>query len=204
MSQANINHLLDIWYSSFLDEDLDRRAPFMDRKHLLSVVDCIEVGDAPWNAFSIRYNGVRPERNVPKWMTDEYLVCYRDPDLVVDIICDNPDFDEQFDYIAFKEFNLKTGGQIYSNYMSGGFAFEQSVMSRFCLQKPLISLYELDYRIFSAEIPRTKARHLYRSLLAKTRPLSLSQLGRMTSTRFIYLLEMFIILYVELIGTPSW
>ncbi|KLO17200.1 hypothetical protein SCHPADRAFT_821759 [Schizopora paradoxa] len=127
MSGKNINELFDIWYSSFLDEDLNQHAPFTDRAHLLATIDQIEVGDAPWHAFSIRYNGNIPETNAPKWMTDEYLVCYRDPDIVVDNFLDNPDFDGQFDCVAFEEYELgDEDNRIYSNYMSGGFANEQS------------------------------------------------------------------------------
>lgn len=126
MSHKNINGLLDIWYSSFLDAGFDEPAPFANRNDLLKTIDSIEVGDAPWQAFAIRYQGDVPERNAPKWMSDEYLVCYRDPERVVDNFCDNPDFHGQFDYSAFKEFNAD-GDRIYSNFMSGDFAFEQSV-----------------------------------------------------------------------------
>ena len=128
MSGKNINELLDIWYSSFLDADLNQHAPFADRAHLLATIDDIEVGDAPWHAFAVRYSGEIPATNAPKWMTDEFVVCYRDPELVIDNFLDNPDFDGQFDYVAYEEYKLDDDDdRIYSNYMSGGYANEQSV-----------------------------------------------------------------------------
>ncbi len=126
MSHKNINGLLDIWYSSFLDADLDQHAPFANHNDLLSAIDGIEVGDAPWHAFAVRYDGEIPERNAPKWMFAEYLVCHRDPELVVDIFCDNTDFNGQFDYIPYKEYNAD-GSRVLSDFFSGNFAFEQAV-----------------------------------------------------------------------------
>lgn len=126
MSHKNINNLLDIWYSSFLDADVDEYAPFANRADLLSTIDCIEVGDAPWKAFAVRYQGAIPEQNAPKWMFDEYLVCYRDPEVVIDNILSNTDFEGQIDYVPFKEYNADMH-RIYSNYMSGNFAYEQAV-----------------------------------------------------------------------------
>ncbi len=73
MSHKNITKLLDIWYGSFLDADLNHSAPFASRADLLATIDRIEVGDAPWHAFAIRYQGPIPEENAPKWMFDEYL-----------------------------------------------------------------------------------------------------------------------------------
>ena len=70
-------------------------------------------------------------------MSDEYLVCYRDPELVIDLLCGNPDFDGQFDYVPYKEYN-ESGDQIFSNFMSGGYAFEQAVRE-FLKQKSKIN-----------------------------------------------------------------
>ena len=126
MSQKNVNRLLDLWRSSLLDAGVNQRGPFANRKQLYATIDQIKVGDAPWHSFSVRYNGEKPEGNVPKWMTDDYPVYYRDPDHCVDIMCDNPDFHGQFDYIPFKEFDAN-GGRIFSNNMSGNHASEQAV-----------------------------------------------------------------------------
>ncbi len=53
------------------------------------------------------------------------FVCYRDPELVIDNMLDNPDFHGLFEYVTYKEYMELL--RIYSNYMSGDFASEQAV-----------------------------------------------------------------------------
>ena len=57
---------------------------------------------------------------------DEWEVFYRDPDLVLRQMLENPDFDGQIDYAMYVGLD-KTGKQYWNDFMSGNFAYQQSI-----------------------------------------------------------------------------
>jgi hypothetical protein len=60
----------------------------------------------------------------------EWEVFYRDPDLVLRQMLENPDFDGQIDYAAYIGLD-KTGKRYWSDFMSGNFAYRRSVSTSF-------------------------------------------------------------------------
>lgn len=67
-------------------------APYEDADDLYDTLDQIPLGDVPWWSFSVSYQGPLPEGDVPKWMTDEYVVWYRCPDQVLRNQIANPSY----------------------------------------------------------------------------------------------------------------
>ncbi|KAG1719032.1 hypothetical protein EDB19DRAFT_1898883 [Suillus lakei] len=86
--------------------------PFADHKDLHNVIDATQLGDVPWQCFSVQYSGERPEV-VPLWMDDEFEVWYRDPRAMAHNIIANPNYKDEIDYAPF-------------HFMSGDWAWQQA------------------------------------------------------------------------------
>ena len=124
MSAGNIDELLDIWAESMENgED----PPFRSHEELYDTIDATWHGDAPWTCLAVSYNG-ETTPNSPTWQLDEWEVFYRDPDLVLSHLLDNPDFDGLFDYAVYVGLD-KSGKRYWTDFMSGNFAYRRSVRS---------------------------------------------------------------------------
>ncbi len=130
MSQNDVNKLMDLWSASLLQAGSDSGAPFANVKDMHDIIDEIKHGDAPWYSFTVKYSGVIPDKDAPKWMTDTFEVCARDTNLVVANLLKNTDFDGEFEYSCYCEFDAN-GKRQYCNFMSGEFAERQSVSKLF-------------------------------------------------------------------------
>ena len=140
MSQGNINHLLELWALSLMRHG--SLGPFDSYKHIYDTIDAIEegnyfnflclmshscetVGDAPWKCFKTSFD--EPiEENAPNWKKQEYNVWYRDPEVVAHNMLANSDFAKEFDPAPYVELDAN-GGRRRSDFMSGNFAWRQSV-----------------------------------------------------------------------------
>lgn len=120
MSNRNVDDLLDLWAA-----DLGKKAPFSDHKDLNNAIDSIKNGSSPWYTFNVEYDGVKPQDNVPKWMTEKFEVWHRDPREVISNLVGNTDFDGHFDYSPFREYQKNT--RRWSDFMSGNWCWEQAV-----------------------------------------------------------------------------
>ena len=123
MSASSINDLLQIWAAT-LPEDQD--PPFINQKNLYDVIDAIEVGDTPWNSFSVSFNGEIPEGDKTPWKHAQYDVWYRDPRLILHNQLANTDFATEIDFAA-KEVTDESDTQRYTDFMSGNWAWRHSV-----------------------------------------------------------------------------
>ncbi|KAI0071438.1 hypothetical protein K474DRAFT_1687078 [Panus rudis PR-1116 ss-1] len=124
MSQGNIDELLDMWAETLLP--YDAHPPFADHQELLSLIDEIEHGDAPWQSFSVRYTGDIPEGpNPPSWMLQEYEVWYRDPRVVAHNMLRNLAFKDKFDYIPYREYD-GNGRRRLQNVMSANWSWREA------------------------------------------------------------------------------
>ena len=65
-------------------------------------------------------------------MQEEYELCYRDVRLLLKSQLANPEFKSHFNYRAYREFNAD-GDRRFSNFMSGDWAWNQSVRTSFFL-----------------------------------------------------------------------
>jgi hypothetical protein len=123
MSAGNIDELLDIWAESTLERGED--PPFQSHDHIYETIDATRHGDVPWKCLVITSNGVTDD-SCPSWQKDEWEVFYRDPDLVIRQMLENPDFDGQMDYAAYVGLD-NTGKRYWNDFMSGNFAYRRSV-----------------------------------------------------------------------------
>lgn len=123
MSRAQIDELMQIWAARAALEG--GTTPFTGSKDLHDTIDAIEEGDTPWYSFRVGYNGDRPLGEVPSWMDDSYQVPYRDPRQVVQTLLSNHKFNEDFDYVPYREF--ENDERKWGNFMSGNFCWKQAV-----------------------------------------------------------------------------
>lgn len=127
MSAGGINKLMDIW-AAFDDDS----PPFSNADDLYNIIDGTELGDVPWQAFSVKYNGATPQ-DTPKWMSDSYEVWFRDPLNVMENQIGNRDFGpDEMDYMLKQVFS-GTGKRQFSDLMSGDWAWSQAVCDLFWL-----------------------------------------------------------------------
>ncbi|THH29539.1 hypothetical protein EUX98_g4659 [Antrodiella citrinella] len=91
---------------------------------LLKTIDAIEVGDAPWESFTIRYTGPLP-LDAPQWKREGYTVYTRNTLTVARNMLKSPDFKNSFDYTPFQEY-IGVNERRWSNFMSGHWAWKQA------------------------------------------------------------------------------
>src|ERR1700761_1107854 len=91
---------------------------------LLATIDSTPVGNVPWQGFTLSYDGPRP-LNAPEWMTTTHDVWYRDPLQLVHNLLANRDFDNEFDYMPFREFDAKKRRR-WRDFMSGDWAWNEA------------------------------------------------------------------------------
>ncbi|KAG2126611.1 hypothetical protein DEU56DRAFT_872879 [Suillus clintonianus] len=99
--------------------------PFTDHKDLHNVIDATQLGDVPWQCFSVQYTGEHPEV-VPPWMDDEFEVWYRDPREMAHNILANPTYKDEIDYVPFREYNALDDMRRWKDFMSGDWAWHQA------------------------------------------------------------------------------
>ncbi|KAF9790606.1 hypothetical protein BJ322DRAFT_1104263 [Thelephora terrestris] len=123
LSNDTIDRILDIWAATLVPHN--DSAPITDHHNLHSTIDAIKLGHVPWQSYTARYNGLRPEDGpTPEWMTTDYQVWYRDPRKVIHAIFSNPDLVDGIDYVPYREFDLN-GKRRYCDFMSANWAWKQ-------------------------------------------------------------------------------
>ena len=89
----------------------DDMVPFSSYEHMYCTIDNIKHGDAPWKSFTTSYAG-ELDPNAPSWQLQDFEVWFRDLDLVVRNMLDNPDLNGHFDYAPYIDLD-KAGNRIY-------------------------------------------------------------------------------------------
>jgi hypothetical protein len=123
MSAGNINELLELWALDKAKQD--ELGPFSSYEHMYECIDATRLGDAPWKCFTVGYAG-DIGANDPSWKSAEYEVWYRDPEVVMSQMLDNPYFDGQYDYVPYIGLD-KSGKRRWSDFLSGNFSWRHSV-----------------------------------------------------------------------------
>ncbi|KAF8801773.1 hypothetical protein BYT27DRAFT_7226673 [Phlegmacium glaucopus] len=95
MSGTHINDLLQIWAST-LSEDQD--PPFLSKNEMYNIIDDLDLGDAPWNSFTVMYNGEIQEGKTTPWKHKSFEVWYRDPRLVLHNQLGNREYANEMDF----------------------------------------------------------------------------------------------------------
>lgn len=121
MSGTDIDTLM-----SMVAEFRDRGFLFKDHSDLYNAIDASDLGGVSWKCSYFKYDGEKPNDQVPGWMTALYEVYYRDPRDVIKNMIGDTAFKNAFDYTPFQEFD-ENGDRRYENLMSGDWAFRQAV-----------------------------------------------------------------------------
>ena len=124
MSAGNINILLDLWSASLFKHS--DQPPFTSHWDLYDTINSTPLGDVPWVNFSVCYNGIHSEGNVPSWMDTGHKVWYCNPPILIHNILSNLDFDGEFDYAPLQEHDMH-GNHRFKNFMSSNWAWKQAV-----------------------------------------------------------------------------
>ncbi|KAF9492166.1 hypothetical protein BDN71DRAFT_1483874 [Pleurotus eryngii] len=69
---------------------------------MYDTIDTSTQGNAPWNCLEVSYSDNVPE-NAAAWKKKTYKVWYRDPDVVLCNLLNNPNFNGEFDYASYME-----------------------------------------------------------------------------------------------------
>ena len=123
-SADKINQAINMWAATLLQQG--GSPPWSNAQEMYQTIDEIQHGDAPWRTIHIRYRGPVPAGVPPKWMTVDYELCVRDTRQVLHHQLSTLDFCDKIDYQPYRQFN-NTGKRVYSNLMSGDWAWDQAV-----------------------------------------------------------------------------
>ncbi|KAI9441589.1 hypothetical protein H4582DRAFT_2110402 [Lactarius indigo] len=126
MSGNDINVLSQLWRASLINHGVppDDINLFDSRDSLYATIDATPFGDAVWQGFSLSYSGRRPD-NTPEWMTKTYNVWHRDARQLLHNMLANSDFDNEFDYVPFREFDAQKRRR-WRDFMSGDWAWREA------------------------------------------------------------------------------
>ena len=125
MSAGNINDLMEC-LAHLVPPDQD--PPFKNSDDLYATIDSAHLGHIPWRSVKLSYQAAEGEdvSDVP-WKSKTFEVWYRDPQEVLKVQLSNRDFANEMDFVAKKVFDSKTKQRRYQDFMSGEWAWEQSV-----------------------------------------------------------------------------
>jgi len=93
---------------------------------MYNAIDNLDLGGAPWNCFTVKYNGEIKEGDVTPWKHKSFEVWYRDPRIIMHNQLGNRDYADEIDF-ASKDVRDKDGKRWYSDFMSGNWSWQQSV-----------------------------------------------------------------------------
>ncbi|EEB86947.1 hypothetical protein MPER_15922, partial [Moniliophthora perniciosa FA553] len=118
-SEGKINKSLDIIHVLLLTY---ADPPFSNTNDLYATIDSIQEENTPWTTHYLSYSGTLPD-NLPRWMTESYVLCMRNAlDVVSAQLC-TKSFHGKFNYTPYEQRNAK-GERVFSNLMSGIWAWE--------------------------------------------------------------------------------
>ena len=126
MSAGDIDSLCALWSATLARHG--ESPPFKNHRTLYHTIDSTTVGflnAAPWNSFTVTYQGPKPEGEYPSWMDKEYQIWYRNPDTLICNLIANPSFADEFDYVPYHEYHY--GKHHFCDFMSGDWAWKQVV-----------------------------------------------------------------------------
>ncbi|KAJ6610863.1 hypothetical protein B0H10DRAFT_2290441 [Mycena sp. CBHHK59/15] len=120
MSAGAIDELMQNWASRPNTPD----PPFADHEDLYNTIDATDLGHVPWESFTVRYNRPIDPGDITPWKTQEYIVHFRDPRLVLHQQLANPDFKSEMDFAPKQVF--VDGRREYEDFMSGNWTWRQA------------------------------------------------------------------------------
>lgn len=128
-SKSEILEGLDIWRATVVKHtcaDLTGdEVPWRNADELYETIDTVQAGDAPWKCYQFSYSGPKPP-TPPRWMEQTYELNARDVLHVLEQQLATSDFRDQTTCVPYQEYD-PSGNRVYSNLMSGDWAFGQAV-----------------------------------------------------------------------------
>lgn len=132
-SLAQINTGLDHWLATaILAGGKADNVPWRTAQEMYTTIDAIKEGPAPWRTVKFQYTGPFPPGTPPKWMLETYELCFRDPRAVLLNQIALPDLRDHFNYAPYVQYNEKKE-RVWSNLMSGTWAWEEAVSVAICI-----------------------------------------------------------------------
>jgi hypothetical protein len=89
----------------------------MSKNDMYSAINGFNLGGAPWNSFTVKYNGEIQEDDTTPWKHKLFQVWYRDPQMIMHNQLRNREYAEEID-VASKDVRDKDGKQQYLDFMS--------------------------------------------------------------------------------------
>ncbi|EAU82306.2 hypothetical protein CC1G_08918 [Coprinopsis cinerea okayama7 len=129
-SRADIGSGFDLWRAHAIKHGHPDSFRWKTAQDMYDTIDEIQQGPAPWTTFKFRYTGPQPSGEKPKWMLETYELNARDILSLVEEQFSNPEFESKIDYQPYREFTAD-GQPVWSNLMSGTWAWKQGVRSSF-------------------------------------------------------------------------
>jgi hypothetical protein len=126
MPGKGIKRLMEILAAKYGADNV----PYASEDDMYNAIDSIEIGNAPWQSFAVRYTGEIPEGEPPPWMLAEYDVWCRNPRTVLRNQLANPDFNGEIDLAPKQEIGVD-GERRYQDFMSGNWSWRQAVSALF-------------------------------------------------------------------------
>lgn len=123
----------------------DELGPFHDYRHLYETIDATTVGDAPWKCFVTE--PLNAAADAPAWARQQYEVWYRDPDVVIANMLDNPDLNGAFDTTPYVHLDAN-GQRHWSDFMSANFAWRHCVSSSYPSSLVTVHAHSIQDRIY--------------------------------------------------------
>lgn len=129
LSATSITLGLNLWSATAIKHGSSVGAPWKTTKEMYTTIDAIQTGALPFKTYNFHYTGTKPS-TPPHWMEQGFELNARDVLAVVREQLATSAFDGQIDYVPYQEFNSK-GERVWSNLMSGSWAFKQAVPPTF-------------------------------------------------------------------------
>lgn len=102
------------------------KLPFQNHKELYDIINSTPLGDAEWQSFTIKYDGVVPDGKRLAWMDVEHEVWLHNPKELLETMLACPVFTNEFDYSPFQEYGADNK-HCFQNLMSGNLSWTQVV-----------------------------------------------------------------------------
>ncbi|KAG6914489.1 hypothetical protein DXG01_016963, partial [Tephrocybe rancida] len=115
MASQTLNDLMQVWGA----RHCDKGPPFHSTQHLHDVIDSTAIGGAPWQSFTVYYNGDIDSIDIEAepWKIKGFDVWYRDPRVVLHNQLGNPDFDGEMDHAPKRVYDSKNKWR-FQDFMS--------------------------------------------------------------------------------------
>lgn len=139
-SKSEIFEGLDLWRATVIKHGCVNLAgnavPWQNADELYKTIDMIQAGETPWKCYQFSYTGPKPS-TPPRWMKETYELNARDVLHVLEQQLDTSDFRDQTTYVPYQEYDA-LGNRVYSNLLSGDWAYGQAVSRFFVIDIKLL------------------------------------------------------------------